>query len=95
MEQQIALRVLTPEGPAIDDEAVSVIASGETGQIGFLRNHAPLVTTLKPGKLSWRDTAGPWKVAHLGAGILEITHNRLTILTDFVSTEPVSSAAHA
>ena len=95
MEQRINLRVLTAEGVAIDDEATSIIAPGEPGYIGFLRNHAPLVTTLKPGELKWRKENEPWKAARIGAGVLEVTRNRVTILADAVAVEPrASEAAH-
>ncbi|MBI4597808.1 MAG: hypothetical protein HY737_05340 [Candidatus Omnitrophica bacterium] len=86
MAQRINLRVLTAEGVAIEDEAVSVIAPGEPGYVGMLCRHAPLVTTLKPGTLQWRPTASPtiWKSARIGAGLLEISLNRMTILTETV-----------
>ena len=89
----ISLRVLTPEGLAFEDEAVSVIARGKRGHVGFLRNHAPLVTVLAPGRLKWRRPDGTQKNAQLGAGLLEIVKNRLTILTDAV-TQPSGEAAH-
>ena len=78
----IALKVLTAEGLAFEDEAVSVMAHGARGYVGFLRNHAPLVTVLTPGKLFWRRPDGERKTAALGGGLLEIVHNRLTILAD-------------
>ena len=89
----IALRVLTPEGLAFEDEAVSVVARGKRGHVGFLRNHAPLVTVLAPGRLKWRRPDGAQKTARLGAGLLEIVKNRLTILTDAVTQSP-EEAAH-
>ena len=81
-ERLIKLRVLTAEGLAFEDEAVSVTARGERGHVGFLYRHAPLVTTLSPGKLSWRRPDGTRRTAKLGGGLLEIVRNRLTILTD-------------
>ena len=53
----IALTVLTHEGVALEAQAASVIAPGEVGYLGLLRNHAPLVTTLIPGTLKWRREA--------------------------------------
>jgi F-type H+-transporting ATPase subunit epsilon len=81
-DRTITLQVLTAEGLAFEDEAVSVVARGERGYVGFLRNHAPLVSTLSPGKLTWRRPDGGRRTAMLGSGLLEIVHNRLTILTD-------------
>ena len=92
----IALRVLTAEGLALEDEAVSVIAPGEPGYLGILRSHAPLVTTLKPGRFAWRRVSGEWRTVSVGQGLLEIVHDRLTILTDTVSApaeQPVQQLA--
>ena len=85
MANAITLRVLTQAGPAVDDEAVSIIAPGEVGYLGILRNHAPLVTTLKPGTLTWRRPDGQTHTRRIGDGLLEISHNRCTLLTAFVS----------
>ena len=82
MTKSITLRVLTGEGLALEDQAVSIIAPGEPGYLGILRDHAPLVTTLKPGKLTWRRPSGESLAAGLGAGLLEVANNRVTILTD-------------
>ena len=82
MANAITLRVLTQAGPAVDDEAVSIIAPGEAGYLGILRNHAPLVTTLKPGTLTWRRPDGATHTRRIGSGLLEVTRNAVTILTD-------------
>jgi len=88
MASAIRLRVLTDAGLALEDEAVSVIAPGERGYVGFLRNHAPLVTTLRGGTLWWRTPAGGSRTARIGEGLLEISRNRLTVLTETVQEQP-------
>ena len=90
----IAIRVLTQEGLVTEDRAVSVIAPGEPGYLGILRNHAPLVTTLKPGKLTWRHTGGSSRTVRIGAGLLEVEHNCVTILTESI-TEPTPMEARS
>ena len=85
MAQSIALRIITQEGAAIDDDAVSVVAPGELGYLGILRNHAPLVTTLKPGKLTWRRPSGEQLARRIGEGLLEVVRNTVTVLTDTIS----------
>ena len=85
MANPITVRVLTQEGLVLEDEAVSVIAPGEVGYLGMLRNHAPLVTTLQPGKLTWKRPGGERRTARLGAGLLEVQRNHITVLTDAVS----------
>ena len=85
MASVISLRVLTQEGLVVADEALSVTAPGEPGYLGMLRNHAPLVTTLKPGTLIWRRSGKDTRTLRIGRGLLEVEHNRITVLTDAVS----------
>ena len=87
MADAIHLRILTEAGVAIEDQAVSIVAPGEVGYLGVLRNHAPLVTTLQPGLLTWRTTGGATRRLRVTEGLLEITHNRLTVLTSAVVEE--------
>ena len=84
MAGSIHLRVLTDAGIALDEQAASIIAPGERGYVGFLKRHAPLVTTVSPGTLAWRTVEGRVRVAKVGAGLLEILRDRLTLLTDSV-----------
>ena len=88
MANLITLRVLTSSGQAVEDEAVSIIAPGEVGYLGILRNHAPLVTTLKPGTLTWRRPDGATRTRHIGNGLLEVQRNHVTILAETVSGAP-------
>jgi len=85
MAEPMLLRVLTEAGLAIEDQAVSVIAPGEVGYLGMLRNHAPLVTTLVPGTLTWRRPDGAQQTRRIGRGLLEVRRNRVTLLTDTVT----------
>ena len=86
MADPLTLRVLTAEGVALEDHAASVIAPGELGYLGILRNHAPLVTTLQPGTLTWR-AGGASHSRRIGAGLLEVRRNTVTILTDRIVVE--------
>ena len=92
MPDPIALRVITDTGVAIEAQAMSVVAPGEIGYLGVLKNHAPLVTTLQPGRLAWRNAAGQSRSVQVTEGLLEVSRNRLTILTRTVS-EAGSEAA--
>lgn len=88
-DHTITLRVLTREGLAVEDEAVSVVAPGELGYLGILRNHAPLVTTLGRGRLRWRRPDGASKSLQVDSGFLEVVQNHVTVLTSVTeSSEP-------
>jgi len=84
MADPMILRVLTEAGVAVEDQATSIVAPGEVGYLGMLRNHAPLVTTLQPGILMWQRASGEQRRLVVGAGLLEIAKNRCTLLTSTV-----------
>ena len=81
-EPAFQLRVVTDDGVALSTEAVSVVAPGELGYLGILANHAPLLTTLTGGRLTFRTPDGASHARQLGAGLLEVHRNVVTILTD-------------
>ncbi len=60
-----------------------VVAPGETGELGIMPSHAPLLTRIKPGtvkvKLAGSDDE---EVIYVSGGILEVQPKALTILAD-------------
>ncbi|MDP3703185.1 MAG: F0F1 ATP synthase subunit epsilon [Candidatus Omnitrophota bacterium] len=94
MANPIRLRVLTEAGVAVEEGAVSIIAPGEVGYLGILSHHAPLVTTLRPGTLSWKRPTGERRALLIGTGLLEIARNRFTVLTSTIA-EPSPTATPA
>jgi F-type H+-transporting ATPase subunit epsilon len=94
MSEAVTLRVLTEAGTAIEEPAVSVILPGEVGSLGVLHNHAPLVTTLRPGRLIWQRQNGERLSAHVDGGLFEVARNTCTLLTSEVS-EPTLVAREA
>ena len=64
-----------------EGEAVSVVAPGEFGLLGILAHHAPLLTTLTPGRLTIRTSQQTTQQFAVGAGLLEIFRNQATLVT--------------
>lgn len=93
MPGPIRIRIVTNEGEVVSDEAVSVRAPGELGYLGILYNHAPLVTTLKPGKFTWRRPNGEERLVLVGEGLLEVNRNQVTVLTETVTQQAVERSA--
>ena len=86
MTNSFKLEILTPRKRVFTGEVASLVAPGELGYLGVLANHAPLVTTLVPGKVTLRDAAGGTQVFQSsGEGLLEVYHNQVTLLLDAVA----------
>jgi len=68
----------------LDETVESFIAPGTEGYLGVLRNHAPLVTGLIPGKLTVTDLGGKVVEYAISGGFLEVRRNVATVLTDAI-----------
>lgn len=79
------IKVVTPDGVALEAKTISVVAPAALGYLGILKNHAPMVTSLGKGKLTYKDEAGEAKTLKIEGGFLEVQKNRVLVLTDKVS----------
>jgi F-type H+-transporting ATPase subunit epsilon len=78
------LSVVTQEKVIFEKEVTSIIAPGTEGYLGVLTNHAPLITALKPGKLTVKTGDDHEEVFAITGGFLEVSKNRATILADAI-----------
>ena len=80
------LDIVTPEKLAFSDEIDSVVVPGEEGELGILKSHAPIVTTLKPGELRYLKNGVETSLA-VGTGIVEVSNDHVSVLTDMALGE--------
>ena len=80
----LTLKVVTPDQVFFEGPVQSVIAPGALGYLGILKNHAPFVSTLGKGNLTFRDDQGATKTIKVEPGFLEVLQNRVLVLTDKV-----------
>lgn len=78
---QIHLEVVTPSGPVISDDVDIVTAPGVGGEFGVLANHAPFLSTIKTGTLSFKKDR---QVRYLmvSGGFTEVSNNKITFLVE-------------
>ncbi|MDK2821282.1 MAG: F-type H+-transporting ATPase subunit epsilon [Clostridia bacterium] len=77
----LSLEIITPERLLLKAEVSSVKAPGSIGYLGVLPGHAPLITPLKAGVVTYKDGGSEKKVAVSG-GFLEAGATRVIILAD-------------
>ena len=64
-----------------EGEVESVTCPGADGELTLLARHAPLISTLKKGTIIVRESAdAPHKKFDINRGLLEVGHNKATIL---------------
>jgi len=81
MSQKLTLSVVTPEKQLVSEEVDQVNAPGSEGDFGVLYDHAPILTNLRSGQLSYEND-GESTALVISGGYLEVTDNRVTILAE-------------
>lgn len=85
-EKAFQLQILTPRRTVFSGAITSLIVPAVLGYLGVWANHAPLVATLTSGKITFRDTTAQTKTLQSHAeGLLEVYHNRATLLLDEIA----------
>lgn len=81
MAQQIALEVVTPTGAVVNEDVDIVNAPGYGGDFGVLANHAPFLSTIKIGILSY-ETGKKRENLMISGGFCEVSNNKITFLVE-------------
>jgi len=86
-DKSFQLEIITPNKKLFSGQIASLIAPASDGYLGVLANHAPLITTLSPGKITARDSQGGATVfSSSGSGLLEVNHNQVILLADEIQS---------
>jgi len=84
MADAFTLEIVTPGGTVYSRDASMVTLSAADGQIGVFAHQVPLLTRVVPGEVIVRRDGPDGGVEYLavGEGLVEITDNRVVIVTD-------------
>ena len=75
------LKILTPSAAVLDADVEQIIARSIDGEIGILPDHIPLITPLSIAPFQYWE-AGERKVAAVLGGMMEISKEGVTIISD-------------
>ena len=81
MAGKLTLEVAVPERQLINEEVDEVQAPAATGYLGVLPGHAPLVSELQVGVLSFR-VGGKTRAMALDGGVMEVLPAHVRVLAD-------------
>lgn len=77
----LKLEIVTPERKVVDETVDAVTVPTQSGEIGILPAHAPLISALRAGVLSYTKGAATNRMVVSG-GFVEVGANRVSILAD-------------
>ena len=81
MAETIQLEVVTPERLVVNEAAEYIEIPGKTGYLGVLPGHAPLISELAAGELTYRNGSQTKRVA-VAWGFAEVLSDKVTILAE-------------
>lgn len=82
MAELIKLEVVTPVKYVVSEDVEIVMAPGTLGEFGVLSGHTPFLTSLKPGRINYKDASGKEKTVFVSGGFAEALPDRVTILAE-------------
>jgi len=81
MADKLHFSLVTPEREVLSGEVDSVVVPGTEGEFGVLPNHAPVMSTIRPGWLTVADSSDRERIVIRG-GFAEVTPDGLTVLAE-------------
>lgn len=86
--------ILTPDRVFWNEEAEEIILPTNTGQMGVLSNHAPIITALDIGIMSIR-TQKDWTSVALMGGFALVKQNQVTVLVNSAESKETINSSEA
>lgn len=81
--ETFAFDFVTPEELLFSGEVEDVIVPGTDGEFTVLKNHAPLMSTLRPGIVEVGESQSNRRRVFVRGGFADVSPSGLTILAEF------------
>ena len=78
----LQVEVVSAEESIFSGEAKFVALPGESGELGILPRHTPLITRIRPGAVRIEKLDGEEEFVFVAGGILEVQPGKETVLAD-------------
>ncbi|MDD5422515.1 MAG: F0F1 ATP synthase subunit epsilon [Candidatus Omnitrophota bacterium] len=81
MAKPFNLTILSPEKVVYEGRAVSLVVPSESGFMGVLADHAPLIANLRSGRITVKKESGDREIFNSDRnGFIEVLKNNVTVL---------------
>src|SRR5436309_1473955 len=94
MADQLQLEVVTPERRVLSESVNAVTVPGRGGEMGILPGHAPLISELQTGVLSYNEDGTTFQL-HVSGGFVEVNDDRVAVLAEIAEKPEEIDAARA
>jgi len=80
MADKVNFELVSPERLLVSDQYDMVVIPGGDGDFGVLPQHAPLISTIRPGVIDIHDGGRVTHQVFVGGGFAEVLPDRCTVL---------------
>ena len=82
MINKFQLSVISAESKVFEGEVENVLVPGMVGDFLVLPNHAPCISSIRPGFLEFSDGSSSKHRYFVSGGIIEVINNTVSLLVD-------------
>ena len=82
MTNKFELSVISAESKVFEGEVENVLVPGMVGDFLVLSNHAPCISSIRPGFLEFSDGSSSKHRYFVSGGIIEVINNTVSLLVD-------------
>ena len=82
MANKFELSIISAESRVFEGEVENVLVPGMIGDFLVLPNHAPCISSIRPGFLEFSEGTGKKQRYFVSGGIIEIINNVVSVLVD-------------
>jgi F-type H+-transporting ATPase subunit epsilon len=82
MADKVQFELVSPEKLLVSREVEMVVVPGSEGDFGVLPDHAPMISTVRPGVIEIYEGGNVTDRIFVAGGFAEVTGERCTVLAD-------------
>ena len=82
MIDKFELTIISAEGKVFEGGAESLLVPGMVGDFLVLSNHAPCISSIRPGFLEFSEGTDKKQRYFVSGGIIEVINNMVSVLVD-------------
>ena len=82
MTSKFDLSIISAESKVFEGQVESILAPGMLGDFLVLPNHAPCISSIRPGFLEFAEGTSKKQRYFVSGGIIEVINNTVSVLVD-------------
>ena len=82
MTDKFELTIISAESKVFEGEVESILVPGMVGDFLVLSNHAPCISSIRPGFLEFSEGTSNKQRYFVSGGIIEVINNMVSVLVD-------------